>query len=103
MTSTKTKPFDPRHAAANGYTKADWDEVSDNPEWNAYDFANAKPFAVAFPDLDASIKRSRGRPPIDNPRQQISLRLDPDVIAKFKATGKGWQSRINNILKNTQV
>ena len=103
MTSTKTKSFDPRHAAASGYTKADWDEVSDNPEWNAQDFANAKPFAEAFPDLNTSIKRSRGRPPIDNPRQQISLRLDPDVIAKFKATGKGWQSRINDILKDAQV
>ena len=103
MTNTKAKAFDPEHAAASGYTKADWDEVSDNPEWTEEDFANAKPFAEAFPDLDASIKRGRGRPPVDNPRQQISLRLDPDVIAKFKATGKGWQSRINEILKNAEV
>ncbi|RWF44339.1 MAG: hypothetical protein EOS65_02600 [Mesorhizobium sp.] len=29
----------------------------------------------------------------------VSIRLDPDVIAKFKATGAGWQSRINDVLK----
>ncbi len=61
----------------------------------------AKPFAQAFPDLAESIRRGRGRPALANPRQQISLRLDGDVIAKFKSTGKGWQGRINGILKRS--
>ncbi len=86
-----------------GYTKADWDDVSDNPEWTEEDFKNAKPFAEVFPELMASINRARGRPPVENPRKQISLRLDPDVIDKFKATGKGWQSRINDVLKKAKV
>ncbi len=59
----------------------------------------AKPFAQAFPDLMAVIRRGRGRPAIANPRQQISLRLDRDVIAKFKASGKGWQTRVNAVLR----
>jgi uncharacterized protein (DUF4415 family) len=33
----------------------------------------------------------------------VTLRLDPDVLAKFKATGKGWQSRINDALKQAKV
>ncbi|MCE7027424.1 BrnA antitoxin family protein [Jiella avicenniae] len=103
MTNSSDKVFDPEHAAANGYTKSDWDEVADNPEWTAEHFAAAKPFDAMFPKLDASIKRSRGRPKIEKPRQQISLRLDPDVIAKFKATGEGWQSRINEILKKAEL
>jgi uncharacterized protein (DUF4415 family) len=78
-------------------------EDPDNPEWTEEDFKNAKPFAEAFPDLMASINRARGRPPVEHPRRQISLRLDPDVIEKFKATGKGWQSRINEVLKNAKV
>ncbi len=41
----------------------------------------------------------RGRPKLDNPKQQVSLRLDPDVIEGFRATGPGWQSRINDTLK----
>ena len=37
------------------------------------------------------------------PKQQVSLRLDPEVIEKFKATGKGWQARINEVLKRAKV
>ncbi|NDW05755.1 BrnA antitoxin family protein [Jiella pacifica] len=103
MTNSSDKVFDPEHAAANRYTKSDWDEVSDNPEWTVEDFAGAEPLAATFPTLDASIKRSRGRPKSEKPRQQISLRLDPDVIARFKATGEGWQSRINEILTKAEV
>jgi len=29
----------------------------------------------------------------------VTLRLDPDVIERFRATGKGWQSRINAELR----
>lgn len=82
-----------------GYSKEDWDEVSDNPEWTEENFKNARPFAEVFPDLAESIRRSRGRPAVDMPKRQISLRLDPDVIDAFKATGKGWQGRINDALR----
>jgi uncharacterized protein (DUF4415 family) len=61
--------------------------------------AQAKSFAEAFPDLMEGIRRGRGRPAIANPRKQISLRLDGDVIEKFKSTGKGWQSRVNEALR----
>lgn len=78
-------------------------EDPDDAEWTEEDFRNAKPFAEALPELYESIQRARGRPPVENPRQQISIRLDPDVVAKFKATGKGWQSRINEVLKQAKV
>lgn len=65
--------------------------------------AQARPFAAAFPELAASIKRARGRPAVERPRQHVSLRLDPDVLEKFKATGKGWQSRINDVLRDAEV
>jgi len=65
--------------------------------------AQAKPFAEVFPDLKESIRRSRGRPAVANPRRQISIRLDPEVIEKFKATGKGWQSRINEVLRQAKI
>jgi uncharacterized protein (DUF4415 family) len=32
-------------------------------------------------------------------KRQVTLRLDPDVIEKFRATGAGWQSRINDALR----
>jgi len=74
----------------------------DNPEATDEELAQARPFREVFPDLAASIDREkakRGRPPVDNPRRHVSLRLDPDVIDHYKATGKGWQSRMNDDLR----
>ena len=75
----------------------------DDCELTDEQLAQARPFAEVFPDLMESIRRSRGRPPVEKPLQQISIRLDPDVIAKFKATGKGWQSRVNEVLKKAKI
>lgn len=85
-----------------GYTREDWDAV-DSPELTDEELAQARPFAEVYPDLAESIRRARGRPKVASPLQQISLRLDPDVIEKFKATGKGWQSRINDVLKAAKL
>jgi uncharacterized protein (DUF4415 family) len=45
------------------------------------------------------IRRGRGRPPLDAPKKLVSLRLDQDVIDRFRAGGPGWQSRINAVLR----
>ena len=71
----------------------------DAKEASDSDLTQAKPFAEAFPDLMDTIRRGRGRPAVANPRKQISLRLDGDVIDKFKSTGKGWQGRLNDALR----
>ncbi len=98
MTAKKTE-LQTEFKEGRGYSKDDWDAVSDNPEWTEEDFKNARPFAEVFPDLAESIRRARGRPAVEKPKRQISLRLDPDVIDAFKATGKGWQGRINEVLR----
>jgi uncharacterized protein (DUF4415 family) len=96
MKKIKTlKEFEPGH----GFTKEDWDEVSDNPEWTEEDFKHARPFAEVFPELAASIARSRGRPPVESPKKQVTLRLDADLIERYRSSGKGWQSRLNNDLR----
>lgn len=43
--------------------------------------------------------RVGGRPKAQVTKERITIRLSPDVLAVFKATGKGWQSRINAALK----
>jgi uncharacterized protein (DUF4415 family) len=43
----------------------------------------------------------RGRPKLPNPRQLLSLRLPPSVIASWKATGPGWQTRMAEVLENS--
>lgn len=81
----------------DGFTQADWDEVSDNPEITAEEWGQAKPFAEVFPELAAKLNAHRpGKVPA---KKLISLRLDQDVIDAFRATGPGWQSRINATLR----
>jgi uncharacterized protein (DUF4415 family) len=47
------------------------------------------------------IRKARpvGRPKKAAPKQAVSIRLDPDVVAHFRAGGPGWQSRINAALR----
>ena len=47
----------------------------------------------------AEFRRKRGRPPLAKPKVAISLRLDADVLATWKATGPGWQTRMAKVLK----
>ena len=44
-------------------------------------------------------KAFAGLPPLPPPKQQITLRVDGDIIDWFKATGKGYQTRINKVLR----
>jgi uncharacterized protein (DUF4415 family) len=44
----------------------------------------------------------RGRPPLDNPKQAVKLRLDADVLEAYRATGDGWQTRINADLRKAR-
>jgi uncharacterized protein (DUF4415 family) len=43
--------------------------------------------------------RAVGRPRKDAPKEAVSIRLDSDVLSHFRATGPGWQSRINDALR----
>lgn len=92
----------PDHAAGYvpnpAFTQADWDEVSDNPEWTAEDVRRAKPFSEVFPHLAETLRRGRGRQKAPTKRL-VSLRIDQDVLERFKATGPGWQSRMNAALR----
>ncbi len=40
-----------------------------------------------------------GRPPKAAPKEAVKLRIDPDVLAVLRATGPGWQTRVNTILR----
>ena len=44
----------------------------------------------------------RGRPPLPNPKQAVKLRLDADVVAAYRKTGNGWQTRINADLRKAR-
>ncbi len=82
-------------------TSQDWVDPDDAPEWtdDVFDRAAIYKGGKLVRPADGTLTR-RGRPKLANPKQQITLRLDGDVIDRLRETGPGWQSRINEILRN---
>ena len=56
--------------------------------------------AVAAYWAGATIKRGRGRPTVATKRPTLNMRVDAEVLEAFKATGPGWQTRINAVLRD---
>ena len=48
----------------------------------------------------ATITRGRGRPPVSVKRPTLNMRVDADVLDAFRASGAGWQTRINAVLRD---
>ena len=72
---------------------------TDNPPLTRERLAKFRPAREVVPNIVAAYLRRRGRPPEgDASKVQVTLRLDPAVIAHFKASGEGWQTRINQTL-----
>ena len=70
----------------------------ENPPLTAADFARMRPaLEVMPPAAAAAYRRSRG-PQKTPTKRPISLRLESDVLAAYRATGKGWQARMNDTL-----
>ena len=53
---------------------------------------------MTFEMFSRTVFKKAGRPKSINPKQMISLRLPPEVIARWKATGPGWQTRMAEYL-----
>jgi uncharacterized protein (DUF4415 family) len=58
-----------------------------------------RPAPKVLSELGIAPPRPRGRPPVDDPKQQVTLRLDADIVAHFRSGGRGWQTRINAALR----
>ena len=70
----------------------------DNPPTTAEDWTDAM-LSLGRDDLRAKLAARRVRGVGKKPaREQISLRLPPDVLARWRATGKGWQTRMAQLL-----
>ena len=72
----------------------------DNPEWTEADFAAARPAAEVVPAVAAAHARRRARGPQKAPTKRlVSIRLDRDVLDALQASGRGWQVRVNEIVR----
>lgn len=64
--------------------------------------ARSDPDARPFTNAQwAAVQRAGlGRPPLASPKRALTVRYDADVVEAFKATGRGWQTRMNAALKD---
>lgn len=75
-------------------SKSTWADPDDAPEitdeWvnDAHHYRNGE-----------LIRRGRGRPPLERPKVPVKVRYDQDVLAAFKESGPGWQTRMNDALR----
>ena len=70
---------------------------TDSREWTDHDFSTA----TAFAHLPEAMKQKlRGRPKALVTKERISIRLSNEVLEQFRATGDGWQTRIDLALKD---
>lgn len=76
----------------------------ENPEWTEEDFRQARPAGEVLPEVfgpqvAAEMLKPRGRPKATRTKIHLNIRLDTDVLEAFRATGRGWQTRINEALR----
>lgn len=85
----------PRNTA-KAPSKGSWRDPDDAPEITD---AMLPEFAV----MEGDRVVRRGRPPLGaQPKTAITLRLDVDIVAAYRDTGNGWQSRINADLRKAR-
>jgi uncharacterized protein (DUF4415 family) len=82
-------------------SQEDWDAV-DSPPLSKEFLAKMRPVRELAPELIAlqeHLGKQRGRPKSANPKIATQIRLSPEVVEFFKATGRGWQTRIDAVLR----
>ncbi len=70
----------------------------DAPEWTEEDWARARPAIEVDPEFVEWSLRRRGKQKTPT-KELVSIRLDPDITAYFRAGGPGWQTRLNDTLR----
>lgn len=77
-----------------------WIDPDDAPEWDdkIFERAEIKVGDKIIKPASGTLTK-RGRPKLDDPKKQVTLRLDQVVIEQFRNSGPGWQGRINEILR----
>lgn len=77
---------------------------NENPEWTREDFKRARPALAVIgeifgPEASRTVAQRRGRPRKASPKINQTLRLDADVVEAYRQQGRGWQTRINAVLR----
>ena len=75
------------------------DDSGEVRELKSKDFKKMRPVSEILPKELLSVLPRRGRPPKKNPKKQLTIRLNCEIVDYFKGRGKGWQTEINDVLQ----
>ena len=76
----------------------------DNPEWTAAEIKKARPALDVVGEVfgkqaSGQLRSGRGRPRKEDRKVNQTIRIDADVLAAYRQQGEGWQTRINEVLR----
>jgi uncharacterized protein (DUF4415 family) len=84
------------------YSREDWDAI-DSPELTDEELARMRPardvLPQAFFDSVDEARHARGRPRLEAQKIAVTLRIEPDVLEKFKHAGADWRARMTKALR----
>lgn len=98
-TQTEEKRLEARMAEAKRLARESLEEMTDEEDAAITAAAESDPDNPPLESLDGFHRAKGGRPRSDNPKLQVTLRLDQDVVDRLKAEGPGWQTRANTALR----
>ncbi|HUG59394.1 MAG TPA: BrnA antitoxin family protein [Candidimonas sp.] len=91
------------------HSKTDWQRVKQEasqdqkiafePKTDPYD-PNDEQATSAYLNASKVTVRGPGRPKVSVRRQALTMRMDPDLLEHLRASGKGWQSRLHQLIQD---
>ena len=103
MTGSKTTSMtleEMQAARARGESKTDWARIRREQATGGEPAADDEAPDATTAMREMATRRRAGRPPGSGTKEQVAIRLDREVLAAFRATGKGWQTRMNDAIKD---
>lgn len=88
---TMTNSEQMRAARRRGESRTDWERVRRQTGKDAEVVERNR-------QIGELIARRRGRPIVGEPKTAVSLRIPNSILARWKATGPGWQTRMTKAL-----
>ena len=83
-------------AANHAAIQSDPDAFELDGEW----FARSRPAGEMHPQIVRRHRQAHGGGEVPSAKERVTIRLDVDIAAHFRATGPGWQARLNNALRD---
>ncbi|MBX7233125.1 MAG: BrnA antitoxin family protein [Caldilineales bacterium] len=71
----------------------------ENPEWTEEEVRAAIPFTMLPESLQLKLAPRKRGPQKEPIKERITIRLSRDVVEQFRATGEGWQTRVDVALR----